>query len=84
MKTLAIVGTAAMFLVGGGILVHSIPAIHHVVQDMVEWLSHQIGAVAQMLGPILLEGLTGVIAGALVLLVVTAISKLIKSRTAQN
>jgi predicted DNA repair protein MutK len=34
MKTLSVVGTAAMFLVGGGILVHSIPAVadtlHHV------------------------------------------------------
>ena len=43
MKSLAIIGTAAMFLVGGGILVHSIPAIHHVVLYMVEWLATNIG-----------------------------------------
>jgi uncharacterized protein len=32
MKFLSIAGTAAMFLVGGGILVHSIPALHHLIQ----------------------------------------------------
>jgi len=29
MKSLAVVGTAAMFMVGGGILMHGIPAAHH-------------------------------------------------------
>lgn len=29
MKTLSVLGTAAMFLVGGGILVHGIPLLHH-------------------------------------------------------
>ena len=33
MKFLSVAGTAAMFLVGGGILVHGIPALHHWVQD---------------------------------------------------
>uniref|UniRef100_UPI0004A47F76 DUF808 domain-containing protein n=1 Tax=Vibrio parahaemolyticus TaxID=670 RepID=UPI0004A47F76 len=32
MKLLTIVGTAAMFLVGGGIVVHNVPAIHHFVE----------------------------------------------------
>jgi predicted DNA repair protein MutK len=32
MRVLAVVGTAAMFLVGGGILVHGIPALHHLVE----------------------------------------------------
>jgi predicted DNA repair protein MutK len=32
MKTLAVVGTAAMFLVGGGILTHNIPVLHHWVE----------------------------------------------------
>ncbi|MBL4629925.1 MAG: DUF808 domain-containing protein, partial [Paraglaciecola sp.] len=34
MKTLSIVGTAAMFLVGGGILVHSIPVLHHLLEPV--------------------------------------------------
>ncbi|MBU2878503.1 MULTISPECIES: DUF808 domain-containing protein [Alteromonadaceae] len=79
MKTLAIVGTAAMFLVGGGILVHSIPTIHHVVHEIVAWLETLFGSVSQSVAPILLEGLTGVMAGAVVMLVVTFATKLKKS-----
>jgi predicted DNA repair protein MutK len=32
MKALSVAGTAAMFLVGGGILVHGLPALHHLVE----------------------------------------------------
>ena len=32
MKGLSVAGTAAMFLVGGGILVHGIPALHHAIE----------------------------------------------------
>ncbi|MCV5888889.1 DUF808 family protein, partial [Escherichia coli] len=35
MKLLTIVGTAAMFLVGGGIVVHNVPAIHHFVEPII-------------------------------------------------
>jgi predicted DNA repair protein MutK len=72
MKGLSIAGTAAMFLVGGGILTHGIPAAHHLIEE----LGHAAGAlpgVGDVLGailPMLLDGLFGVVAGALVLLVV--------------
>jgi len=76
MKTLSIVGTAAMFLVGGGILVHSIPIIHHLLEPAL----HSVASikVAATIVPILLDGLVGVIAGALVLLVVTLGLKVFK------
>ena len=32
MKFLSVAGTAAMFLVGGGIIVHGVPTLHHIVQ----------------------------------------------------
>jgi predicted DNA repair protein MutK len=35
MRALSIAGTAAMFLVGGGIIAHGIPAVHHAVHDRV-------------------------------------------------
>ena len=62
MKGLSVAGTAAMFLVGGGILVHGAPPLHHAVQ----------GALARIGGPGWLveaaaNALVGVIAGALVL-----------------
>jgi len=78
MKSLAIVGTAAMFLVGGGILVHSIPVIHHVVLDIVEWLATNIAQFLHTVAPILFDGIVGIVAGGLVLLLVTVISKLRK------
>lgn len=67
MKTLSIVGTAAMFMVGGGILTHGIPALHHTILA----LGVAAGSFAGAILPTLLDALVGVIAGGLVLLLVT-------------
>ena len=75
MKFLAIAGTAAMFLVGGGIIVHGIPPIHHAVEDLSEWAAG-FGGVAGWLAPQLSNVVVGLVAGALVLAVVTLIGKL--------
>lgn len=72
MKTLSVVGTAAMFLVGGGILLHGIPHSHDLFHGA-ELFVRQVGWVGGTLAtvaPTVLSGLFGVIAGALVLLVV--------------
>lgn len=79
MKTLAIVGTIAMFLVGGGILVHSIELIHHSVIHVVEWGNSVVNVNIETILSILIEGLVGVIAGAILLPIVSGISKLKKS-----
>jgi uncharacterized protein len=71
MKFLSVAGTLAMFLVGGGILVHGVPALHHGVED----LSHLTGLFASLTGA-LLNGAIGVVAGAVVLVVVMLIGKL--------
>ena len=73
MKALSIAGTAAMFLVGGGILVHGVPAVHHFIED----LAHRTGGLAAVTGTIL-EGLVGVLAGALVLGVVLLAKRVLK------
>lgn len=67
MKALAIVGTAAMFLVGGGILVHGLPALHHAITALVG----SAGGLVQSTFSVLLDALTGVMAGALVFTVVS-------------
>jgi len=69
MKTLSIVGTAAMFLVGGGILVHGLPWLHHQIHGVVHYAEALPGAGAILAGvvPTLLNGLVGVLAGGLVL-----------------
>jgi predicted DNA repair protein MutK len=76
MKALSVAGTAAMFLVGGGILTHGVPALHHAIEAaagaVATWPA---GPVLVALAPSVLDALVGVIAGALVLLVVSTVSK---------
>jgi predicted DNA repair protein MutK len=71
MKTLSVLGTAAMFLVGGGIVAHGIPALHHAI----EHVAHGGGVFAPVI-PMLLNGLCGLVSGAVVLLLVSGIRKL--------
>ncbi|MCK8082072.1 DUF808 domain-containing protein [Vibrio sp. 1CM24A] len=73
MKTLAVVGTVAMFLVGGGIVVHNVPAIHHLIEPIImDFRGHTI---ATAVVPTLLNGVIGVVAGLLVVAVWSAIEK---------
>jgi len=73
MKSLSVLGMIAMFLVGGGILVHGIPALHHGTQHLAE-LAHALPAAGTLL-PLLANGLVGIVAGALVLAAVTGIQR---------
>ncbi len=65
MKTLSIVGTAAMFLVGGGILVHSLPPLHHLIKAGTDAAATvpTFGSLLSGVGEIAAQGLVGVIAG---------------------
>jgi predicted DNA repair protein MutK len=76
MKFLSIAGTAAMFLVGGGILTHNVPPLHRAV----EAISSQ-GALGTAVG-MLADLVVGVIVGAVVLCVVNLIGKLRRKPTA--
>jgi predicted DNA repair protein MutK len=67
MKALAVAGTAAMFLVGGGILVHGVPLLDQALQAAVEGLGGLVKPIAELLG----NGLAGVVAGSVVLVGVT-------------
>ncbi|WJK11564.1 DUF808 domain-containing protein [Pseudomonas fluorescens] len=74
MKGLSVIGTAAMFLVGGGILTHGVPVVH-------QWIE-SVGAAAGGAGfvvPMLLNGVAGIIAGAVVLAGVSVIGKVWKA-----
>lgn len=79
MRTLSVLGTAAMFLVGGGIIAHGVPALHHGVEHLAEVAGGLWGAVL----PMVLNGLIGVVLGALVVAVVSLVGKLLgRSATA--
>jgi predicted DNA repair protein MutK len=77
MKFLSVVGTAAMFLVGGGIICHGIHAISHAFESWTSGLGIFTKAAI-----IVLEGIAGVIAGAIVLGAVLLIQKLFKKQPA--
>jgi predicted DNA repair protein MutK len=77
MKTLSIAGTAAMFLVGGGILTHGIPPIHHFAESLTAR-----GGVLGAIGPTLVDALTGIVAGGLAVAVVSGVQRLRKKPAA--
>ena len=72
MKALSVVGTAAMFLVGGGILVHGLAPLHHAVDALVAGR----GALAGQLLPLAVDAGVGLLAGALVLGALTGARRL--------
>ena len=65
MKTLSVVGTAAMFLVGGGILMHGIPGAHGLTHHLVEPIQGVplVGGVTSALIPTIINAIVGVVSG---------------------
>jgi predicted DNA repair protein MutK len=78
MKALSWAGTAAMFMVGGGILVHGIPWLHHTIEHAVHATEHlpAIGTVLGGLAALLLPGLVGVLVGLIILGAVLGVQRL--------
>ena len=78
MKFLSVAGMAAMFLVGGGILTHGVAVVHH----WIEGLAHQVqavpgvGSVLGALAPMLINAAVGIVSGAIVLAIVSAVRKM--------
>ncbi len=73
MKFLSIAGTAAMFLVGGGILVHAVAPLHHFIEPYTQ------GAAGTLVS-MLFNAVVGILIGIIVLLVVQLVSRLRKPR----
>lgn len=80
MKTLSIAGTAAMFMVGGGILVHGTPGAEALVHALAAPLHDVagIGTVLEALVTAILNALAGVIAGGIVVALVTGLKRAIR------
>jgi predicted DNA repair protein MutK len=85
MKSLSFIGTAAMFMVGGGILTHGLPLIEHAIEDLAAAAGEipAAGVVLQPLGPTLLNMAVGLLAGALILAVIEGVKRL-KQRSATS
>lgn len=82
MKTLTVVGTAAMFLVGGGILVHGVQLLHHWADGAAHavQLVPGIGAVLKVLSGMLFNAVVGIVSGGLIVALVKGWSRLRASR----
>ncbi|QUN05193.1 DUF808 domain-containing protein [Shewanella yunxiaonensis] len=78
MKLLTVIGTIAMFLVGGGILAHGIAPLaaleHHLAEAAAEIAN--VGSLLSHLLPLLLQIIYGLIAGAIGLIVITLLSRI--------
>jgi predicted DNA repair protein MutK len=77
MKGLSIAGTAAMFLVGGGIIVHGIPALHHGIEALAAGAAGLpgVGGLIGGLGAMLLNAGVGIVAGGLAVAVVSLLAR---------
>ena len=72
MKTLSVLGTAAMFLVGGGIVAHGV----HAIEDAIHNIAHAAGPIGDAVLPTVLHGVLGVLVGAVIVALVTAFQKI--------
>ena len=83
MHSLAVIGTIAMFLVGGSILVHGIPQAHHLLAQALYFIEQQgfltpfIDELLLFITPFFFDALIGIISGGLALLIVSVFSKVV-------
>ena len=68
MRFLTFAGTAAMFLVGGGIVLHGIPPLHHAIEHGIHASAPNLTSLLMMLA----NGICGILIGTTILAVVTA------------
>ena len=76
MKTLSVAGTLAMFLVGGGIVIHGVPPLHHASES----ITAAFGGVVSLLLSTAFTLVVGVVIGAVILGVVSAVKRVLGSK----
>lgn len=79
MKGLSIVGTVAMFMVGGGILIHGIFGASELIHNLAHSDSGIISSIVNIGAPLLLNILTGIVVGAAALIGVTAAKRILRA-----
>jgi predicted DNA repair protein MutK len=78
MKALSVIGTAAMFMVGGGIIGHAFEPLHHLASSAAQAVAGVpvLGGVLAAVTPTLIDAVAGLVVGAAVLAVVTIVQRL--------
>ena len=74
MKSLSVLGTAAMFTVGGSIIAHGVPAIEHFVEGVGHSLTAR-SAVLAFIGTTVIDALVGLVSGAMAVMLFTGAKK---------
>jgi uncharacterized protein len=80
MRALSVLGTAAMFLVGGSIISHNIAFIHHMAEAMAGSLASLPGG--KVIVTMLIDAIVGLIIGAICVAIFTVIKKLLPKKHA--
>jgi predicted DNA repair protein MutK len=78
MKSLSVIGTVAMFMVGGGIIGHAFEPLHHLAESAAHAVAGVpgVGGLLAAVTPTLIDAVAGVLVGAVVLLGVTLVQRL--------
>ena len=83
MKFLSVAGTAAMFMVGGSILVHGLPMVHHAIEHGAQAVQHiaVVGSLLHAVVGIVGEMLVGIVAGLAAVMVMMGMSKVLPKKS---
>lgn len=83
MKFLSVVGTAAMFMVGGSILVHGLPVVYHAIEHSAQAVQHiaVVGGLLQAVVDVVGEMLVGIVAGLAAVMVMMGVSKVLPKKS---
>ncbi|MGL5006704.1 MAG: DUF808 domain-containing protein [Plesiomonas sp.] len=78
MRGLTVVGTVAMFMVGGGIVAHGVHIVSSMMNNITLYVGHYayLGNVLAIMMPTLLNALWGIVVGALVFIIVSLCGRL--------
>jgi predicted DNA repair protein MutK len=82
MRTLSVVGTAAMFMVGGSIIGHGTPALHHFSEHLAHTMQGvaYIGGLLTVISPIVVDAIIGLIVGAICVALFEMVNKILPKK----
>ena len=82
MRFLTVAGTAAMFLVGGSIIGHGLPFLHHLSESLVANVESlpAIGGFLKVVGPMLVDVVVGLVVGPICVALFEITNKLLRKK----
>jgi hypothetical protein len=86
MRTLTVVGTIAMWLVGGSLITHGIPTFHYIIESTTQYMTNvpMLGNILMLITPLLINLIVGFILGALLVFISLILGKLRPKRKQQS